>query len=88
MAQSAGYKNPLSIPPFWLKAFLAPPLELSKWAAIMKLAIFDKDGIEVGILLRTRPPMLEPTIPTNVAEISFKKQRHGNVIEASKIKKN
>ena len=49
MAQSARYSNnPLNINPFWGKASAEPPLEWSKRAAIFELAVFAKDGIEVG----------------------------------------
>ena len=55
MAQSAGYsKNQLNINPFWEKASAEPPLKWSKWAAIIEMAIFAKDGIEVRNLLRAR----------------------------------
>ena len=55
MAQPAGFsKNPLNINPFWDKASVEPPLEWSKCAAIMEMAIFAKDGIEVRNLLRNQ----------------------------------
>ena len=61
MAQPLGYtKNPLSINPFWKKASAEPPLEWSKWAAILEMAVFAKDGIEDSKLLRIKPALLEP----------------------------
>ena len=48
MAQPAGYsKNSLNNNPFWEKASAEPPLEWSQWAAILEIAVFAKDGIEV-----------------------------------------
>ena len=59
MAQSSGYsENPLKINPFWEKVCVEPPLEWSKWAAILEMAVFAKDGIEVRNLLRARPPLI------------------------------
>ena len=57
MAQSARYfKNPLNTNPFWENASIEPPLERSQWAAILEIAVFAKDGIEVRNLLgRARP---------------------------------
>ena len=47
MAQPAGYsKNPLNINPFWVKASVDPPLEWCKWAAILEIVVFAKNGIE------------------------------------------
>ena len=47
MAQPAGFtKNALSFNPFSETASAEPPLEWSKWAAIVKSAVFGKDGIE------------------------------------------
>ena len=64
MAQSTGYsKNALNINPFWEKAYVEPPLEWSKWTAILEMAVFAKDGIEVRNLLRARPPLVEPSEP-------------------------
>ena len=48
MAQPSGYsKNPLNFNPFWVQASVEPPIEWSKWAAILEMAILAKDGIEV-----------------------------------------
>ena len=53
MAQSAGStKNRLSINSFCEKASAEPPLEWSKWVALVELAVFAKDGIEILNLLR------------------------------------
>ena len=71
MAQPAGYsKNSLNINPFWEKASAEPPLEWSKWDAIMEMAIFAKDGIEVRNLLRARPTLVEPAEPVYELEIT------------------
>ena len=64
MAQPAGYsKNPLNINPFWEKTSAEPPVEWSKWAAIVEMAVFAKDGVEVRNLLRAKPPLVEPPEP-------------------------
>ena len=65
MAQPAEYsKNSLNINPFWEKASAEPPLEWSKWAAIMEMVIFAKDGIGV------RPHLIEPAEPVYELEIT------------------
>ena len=71
MAQSAGYsKNPLIINPFWERASAESPLEWSKWAAILEMAVFAKDGIEIRNLLRARPTLVEPAEPVYELEIT------------------
>ena len=71
MAQPAGYsRNSLNINPFWEKASVEPPLEWSKWAAIMEMAIFAKDGIEVRNLLRAQPTLVEPSESVYEVEIT------------------
>ena len=71
MAQPAGYsKNPLNINPFWEKASAEPPLEWSKWAAILEMAVFAKDGNEKWNLLRARPTLVEPAEPVYEVEIT------------------
>ena len=71
IAQSAGYlKNPLKINPFWEKASVEPPLEWSKWEAILEKAVFAKDGIEVRNLLRARPPLIELSEPVYEVEVT------------------
>ena len=70
MAQSAGYKNPLTIPPFWLKSTAEPPLERTKWTAMMEMAILAKDGIDVWALLCAKSPNIEPTEPIYELEIN------------------
>ena len=71
IAQPAGYfKNPLNINPFWEKASFEPPLEWSKWAANVEMAIFAKDGIEVRNLSRARPTLFEPSEPVYEVEIT------------------
>ena len=72
MAQSAGYKKLLSVPPFWQMESVEPSLELSKWAAIMEIAIFASDGIEVRVFLRPKPPALVPNEPTYEVEVTGK----------------
>ena len=61
MAQPAGYKNPLSVPPFSQKATAEPPLEWGNRTAMMEMAVLAKDDIEVRTLLRAKPPFIEPT---------------------------
>ena len=69
IAQSAGYsKNPLNINPFWEKASVEPPFEWPKWAVILEMAVFAKDGIEVRKFLRARPPLVEPSKPEITVE--------------------
>ena len=69
MAQSSGYsKNPLNINPFQEKASVEPPLEWSKWAAILEMAVFAKEGIEVQTLLRARRSLVEPSEPVYEVE--------------------
>ena len=64
MAQPAGCsKNPLKFNPFWERASAEPPLEWTKWAAIMEMAVFAKDGIEIRNVLRARPTLVEPAEP-------------------------
>ena len=64
MAQPPGFsKNPLNINPFREKALAEPPLEWTKWAAILEMAVFANDGIEIRNLLRAKPPLLEPSEP-------------------------
>ena len=60
MAQSSVYsKNPLNINPFQEKASVEPPLEWTKWAAILEMVVFAKEEIEVRNLLRARRPLVE-----------------------------
>ena len=70
MAQSAGSaKNPLNIISFWEKASAEPPLEWSKWLALVELAVFAKDGIEIRNLLREKPEVTLPSEPILEVEI-------------------
>ena len=70
MTQPARYsKNPLNINPFWERASAEPPLEWSRWAAILEMAVFAKDGIEIRILLRARPTLVETAEPVYKLEI-------------------
>ena len=71
MAQLAGYsKNPLKINLFWEKASAEPPLDWSKRAAILEMAVFAKDGIEVRNLLRVKPPSVKHAEPSYEVEMS------------------
>ena len=88
MAQPAGYsKNPLNINPFWEKAYVDPPVEWSTWPAIVEMAIFAKDGIEVRNLLRARPTIVKPSEPIYEVEITGEKSRHKGRTERSETKK-
>ena len=60
-------KKQLSINPFWEKASAEPPLELD---AIVELAVFAKDGIEVRNLLRDKWKIVDPTEPVFEVEIT------------------
>ena len=69
MAQPAGSaKNPLKINSFLEKALAEPPLEWSKWVALVELAVFAKDGIEIRNL-REKPEITLPTEPILEVEI-------------------
>ena len=71
MAQPPGFlKNPLNINPFWERASAEPPLEWIKWAAILEIAVFAEDGIEIRNLLRARPQLAEPSEPVYEVEIT------------------
>ena len=67
-------KNPLNINPFWERASAEPPLEWSKWAATLEMAVFAKDGIEIRNLLRVRPTLVEPAEPVYELEITGETQ--------------
>ena len=70
MAHPPGFsKNPLNMNPFWERASAEPPLEWTKWAAILEMAVFAKDGIEIRNLLRAKPPLVEPSEPLYEVEI-------------------
>ena len=79
MAQSARYfKNPLNTNPFWEKASVEPPFERSKWAAILEIAVFSTDGIEVQNLLgRARPRLVEPSEPVYGVETTGETEPEG-----------
>ena len=71
MAQPSGFsKKPLNINRFWERASAESPLERTKWAAILEMAVFAKDGIEIRNLLRTRPYLVEPSEPVYEVEIT------------------
>ena len=70
MAQPAGYsKNLLNIKPFWERASAKPPLEWTKWAAILEMAVFLKDGKEIRNLLRPKPQLADSVEPVYEIEI-------------------
>ena len=60
----------MKINPFWEKASAEPPLEWSKWAAILEMAVFAKAGIEVRNLLRIKPTLFEPAKPIYQVQIT------------------
>ena len=62
-------KKPLIINPFCEGASAEPPLDWTKWAAILEMAVFAKDGIEIRNLLRARPTLVEPAEPVYELEI-------------------
>ena len=75
MAHSAGFsKKPLNNNPLWERAsaeFFIRVVQMgsntancSKWAAK-----FAKDEIEIGNLLRAKPPLVEPSDPKHEIEI-------------------
>ena len=71
MAQPPGFsKNPLNINPLWKRASAEPQLEWTKWAAILELALFAKDGIEIRTIFRTSPQLVEPSEPVYEVEIT------------------
>ena len=70
MAHPPGFSNnPLNMNPFWERASAEPPLEWTKWAAILEMAVFARDGIEIRNLLRAKPPLVEPSEPLYEDEI-------------------
>ena len=77
MGQPAGYdKNSLSINPFWEQTTAEPPLERSKWASIVEMTVFTKDGIEVQNLLRGKPALKQLTEPVYEIEVSGDRESH------------
>ena len=56
-------ENSLSFNPFWEIASAEPPLEWSKWAAVVEMAVFAKDGIEVQNLLGGKFKLVDPPEP-------------------------
>ena len=77
MAQPPRFsKNPLKVIPFWERASPEPPLEWTKWAAILEMAVFAKDGIEIRNLLRARPKLVEPVKPAYEVQITGETDAH------------
>ena len=71
MAQPTGFsKNPLNINPFWERASAASPLEWTKWAAILEMAVFAKDGIEFRNFLRIRQQLVGQSEPVYEVELT------------------
>ena len=71
MAQQSGFlKNPPYINPFWERASAKPPLEWTKWAAILEMAVFAKDGIEIRNLLRALPQLVKLFEPVYEVDIT------------------
>ena len=88
MAQPAGYsKTALNIYPFWEKMSVEPLLEWSKWAAILEMAVFTKNGIEVRNLLRARPSLVKPSELIYEVEITAK-QGHRRKTGRFRIRRN
>ena len=44
-------------------------MEWTKWAALLEMPVFAKDGIEIWNLLRARPTLVEPAEPVYELEI-------------------
>ena len=64
MAKPAAFtKSSLSFNPFREIASAELPLEWSKWAAIVEMAVFAKDGIEVQKLLGGKFKLVDPPEP-------------------------
>ena len=73
MAQPAGFtQNLLSIDSFWERASVEPPLECSKWAAIVEKTVFAKDGIEIRNILHDKLELVDLTEPVFEVEITGK----------------
>ena len=72
-SQQDSQKNPLSINPFWERASAEPPLEWSKWPAIVEMAVFAKDGIEIRNLLGDKPELVDPPEPILEVEITVER---------------
>ena len=71
MAQQPGFsKNPLKINPFRDRASAESPTEWTKFAAILEMKVFAKDGIEIRNPLRTRPQKVESSEPVYEVEIT------------------
>ena len=71
MAHPSRYSK--NINPFWEKSSAEPPLEWSKWAAILEMAVFAKDGIEIRNLLSAKPENTsQPSEPVYELEITGK----------------
>ena len=74
------FENPLNFNPFWEEASAEPPLEWSKWAAVLEMAVFAKDEIEVRNLLRTKPPLIKPAKPIYEVKITGKTERRTKLV--------
>ena len=70
MAQQAGSaKNLFNINSFWEKASAEPLLDWNKWVALIELAVFAKDGVEIQNIFREKPPLTLPIEPILETEI-------------------
>ena len=64
-----------------------PPLEWSKCTAVVEMAVFAKDGIEVRNLLRDKPELVDP--PNQLRKLkSVGKLTHQEKTEKNGTKKN
>ena len=75
MGQSAGYKESLSIPPFWQKASAELPNEWPKCIAMMKMTVVAKNGIDIRVLLHPKPPINDTSEPIYELEINAKQKQ-------------
>ena len=55
MAQSAVQKNPLNIEPFWQKPSANPPTPWERWATLVEIAVYARDGITLLDLNADKP---------------------------------
>ena len=63
MAQSAVQKNPLNIEPFWQKPSANPPTPWERWATLVEIAVYARDGITLLDLNADKPTDEEIQLP-------------------------
>ena len=63
MAQSAVQKNPLNIEPFWQKTSANPPTPWERWATLVEIAVYARDGITLLDLNADKPTEEEIQLP-------------------------